>query len=67
MNNEQAPFDTLAYSNYKEVININNAALSDEELDRLINLVESMNEYNEDDDEIYFWNVIASKLSQLYR
>ena len=67
MNNEQAPFDTLAYSNYKEVININNATLSDEELDRLINLVESMNEYNEDDDDIYFWNVIASKLSQLYR
>ena len=67
MNNEQAPFDTPAYSNYKEVININNAALSDEELDRLIELVESYNECNEDDDDIYFWNVIASKLSQLYR
>jgi len=48
--------------NYKESIN---PQLNNDELERLIDLVETNNQYNEDDDDIFFWNVIASKLSLL--
>jgi len=56
--NHTAPFDR----NYKESIN---PQLNDKEVDALIELVDNMNEYNENDDDIFFWNVIASKLSLL--
>ena len=48
--------------NYKESIN---PQLNNKEVDALIELVDNMNEYNENDDDIFFWNVIASKLSLL--
>ncbi len=48
--------------NYKESIN---PQLNDKEIDALIELVDNMNEYNENDDDIFFWNVVASKLSLL--
>jgi len=53
-----APFDR----NYKESIN---PQLNNKEVDALIELVDNMNEYNENDDDIFFWNVVASKLSLL--
>ena len=48
--------------NYKESIN---PQLNNKEVDALIELIDNMNEYNENDDDIFFWNVIASKLSLL--
>ena len=57
-----APFNTPAYKNYKASIK---PQLNNDELERLIDLVETNNQYNEDDDDIFFWNVIASKLSLL--
>ena len=57
-----APFNTPAYKNYKASIK---PQLNNKELDALIELVDNMNECNEDDDDIFFWNVIASKLSLL--
>jgi hypothetical protein len=56
--NHTVPFD----KNYKESIN---PQLNNDELERLIDLVETNNQYNEDDDDIFFWNVVASKLSLL--
>ena len=48
--------------NYKESIK---PQLNNKEVDALIELVDNMNECNEDDDDIFFWNVVASKLSLL--
>ena len=48
--------------NYKESIK---PQLNNKEVDALIELVDNMNEYNENDDDIFFWNVVASKLSLL--
>jgi len=56
--NHTVPFD----KNYKESIK---PQLNNKEVDALIELVDNMNEYNENDDDIFFWNVIASKLSLL--